>query len=301
MSSSQLTQAKVRSAWLFVLPTLLVLALVAIWPLLRTIAFSFTDASLRDMTGQFVGLENYFDQYLGLFTDRDWWRSVSNTLVFAAVAVSLETVFGVLVALLLHRNVPGRGLLRAAILIPWAMPTIVAGRMWHWMLNDQFGVINAALVWMGIIDAPIAWTASSGTAMMAMIAVDVWKTTPFMALMVLAGLQMLPGDCYEAAKIDGIHPVKVFFRVTLPLLKPALVIAIIFRTLDTLRVFDLFYILTSGTKDMMSMAMYARYQLIENQNVGYGSALSTMLFLIVAVAAIFYIYAARLRLSGDKE
>jgi trehalose/maltose transport system permease protein len=301
MTSSQLTRAKVRSAWLFVIPTLAVLALVAIWPLLRTISFGFTDATLRDMGGRFVGLENFFDPYLGLFTDRDWWRSVQNTVVFAVCAVTLETIFGVLVALLLHRNVPGRGILRAAILIPWALPTIVAGRMWHWMLNDQFGVINAMLVGVGIIDAPIAWTASPTTAMMAIIAVDVWKTTPFMALMVLAGLQMLPGDCYEAARVDGIHPVKVFFRVTLPLLKQALVVAVIFRTLDTLRVFDLFYILTSGTKDTMSMAMYARYQLIENQNVGYGSALSTMLFLIVAVVAIFYIYAAKLRLSGDKE
>jgi trehalose/maltose transport system permease protein len=300
MATGSLTQAKVRSAWLFVVPMLSVIALVALWPLLRTFYFSLTTATLRDLGGTFVGLENFTDPVIGLMTDQYWWRSVYNTFFFSIASVSLETVCGLLVALLLHRNVPGRGFLRAAILVPWALPTIVAGRMWHWMLNDQFGVINAMLVSVGLIDSPIAWTASPNTAMAAMILVDVWKTTPFMALMILAGLQMLPNDCYEAARVDGVHPLKIFFRVTLPLLQPAIVVAVVFRLLDTLRVFDLFYIMTTGTRDMMSMSMYARYHLIENQDVGYGSAISTALFTIIAIAAIAVIYLTRFRLSGDR-
>ncbi|ODT75974.1 MAG: ABC transporter permease [Pelagibacterium sp. SCN 64-44] len=301
MASGSLTRTKVRSAWLFVLPMLAVIALVALWPLIRTFYFSMTTATLRNLDGSFVGLENFIDPTFGLMTDPYWWRSVYNTLFFSAVSVALETVCGLLVALLLHRNIPGRGFLRAAILVPWALPTIVAGRMWHWMLNDQFGIINAMLVTIGLIDSPIAWTASPNTAMAAMIIVDVWKTTPFMALMILAGLQMLPSDCYEAARIDGVHPLKVFWRVTLPLLQPAIVVAIVFRLLDTLRVFDLFYIMTTGTRDMMSMSMYARYQLIENQDVGYGSAISTALFAIIAIAAIAVIYFTRFRMSGDRS
>jgi trehalose/maltose transport system permease protein len=291
---------KIRSAWLFVLPMLAVVALVALWPLIRTFYFSMTTATLRNLEGSFVGLENFIDPTFGLLSDPYWWRSVYNTLFFSVVSVTLEAICGLLVALLLHRKIPGRGFLRAAILVPWALPTIVAGRMWHWMLNDQFGIINAMLVSIGVIESPIAWTASPNTAMAAMIIVDVWKTTPFMALMILAGLQMLPSDCYEAARIDGVSPLKVFWRVTLPLLQPAIVVAVVFRLLDTLRVFDLFYIMTTGTRDMMSMSMYARYQLIENQDVGYGSAISTALFVIIALAAITVIYFTRFRMSGDR-
>lgn len=300
MAVSSLQRSKVRSAWLFVAPTLVVLALVAIWPLGQSFWLGFTDAKLGPSSGSFVGLENYTDPILGLWFDPSWWRSVWNTIIFTVASVSIELLLGILVALLLHRALPGRGLLRAAILIPWALPTIVAARMWHWMLNDQFGVLNAMLVSIGLIDAPIAWTARPETAMIAMIAVDVWKTTPFMALMILAGLQMLPQDCYEQARVDGIHPMRVFFEVTLPLLKPAIIVAVVFRALDTLRVFDLFYIMTTGTRDMMSMSMYARFQMVDNGNLGYGSAIATMIFFIIAVAAILFIYLTRFRLTGDR-
>jgi len=300
MAHASLARMKVRSAWLFVLPMLAVLAAVALWPLLRTFYFSMTTAMLHDLEGEFVWFENFVDPVFGLLNDEYWWRSVGNTLIFSAVSVSLETLCGLFVALLLHRHVPGRGLLRAAILVPWALPTIVAGRMWHWMLNDQLGIINVILVNIGLIEHPIAWTASPETAMAAMIVVDVWKTTPFMALMILAGLQMLPGDCYEAARIDGIHPLKVFWKVTLPLLRPAIIIAVVFRLLDTLRVFDLFYIMTPGTMEMMSMSMYARYHLIDHQDVGYGAAISTALFLIIALVTIAVIYFTRFRIQEQR-
>ena len=135
--------------------------------------------------------------------------------------------------------------------------------------------------------------------MMAVVMVDVWKTTPFMALLILAGLQMLPSDCYEAAKVDGIHPVRVFFRVTLPLVRPAIMVAVLFRVLDALRVFDLIYVLTSNSKDTMSMSIYARQQLLDFQEVGYGSAASTLLFLVVAFCTVLYIVAGRVRFDDE--
>ncbi len=303
--STKVRRQRVRAAWLFLAPMLVALALVAGWPLLRTFYFSFTDASLSDTAGAaFIGIENYlvYDDgaWYGLLTDPVWWTSVWNTLYFSAVSVSLEVVFGVIVALLLNVEFKGRMLVRAAVLIPWAIPTIVSAKMWAWMLNDQFGIINHLLMAIGIIDTPIAWTASASYSMWAVIMVDVWKTIPFVALLVLAALQMLPKDCYEAAEVDGIHPVKVFFRVTLPLITPALLVAVIFRLLDALRVFDVIYVLTSNSTSTMTMSIYARQQLVEFQDVGYGSAASTMLFLIIALAVVIYLYLGRRQLGVDQ-
>lgn len=302
--SSALTRDRVRSAWLFLAPMLVVLALIAGWPLARTIWFGFTDANLTDLSGaQFIGFANYLSvdagHWSGLLTDPDWWRAVWNTACFAVVSVSLEVVLGTIVALMLNAQFPGRAWVRAAVLIPWAIPTIVSAKMWSWMLNDQFGILNHALMALGVIDHPLAWTADPDLSMMAVVMVDVWKTTPFMALLILAGLQMLPSDCYEAAKVDGIHPVRVFFRVTLPLVRPAIMVAVLFRVLDALRVFDLIYVLTSNSKDTMSMSIYARQQLLDFQEVGYGSAASTLLFLVVAFCTVLYIVAGRVRFDDE--
>lgn len=283
---SPLPRQRIRSAWLFVTPLLLVLALVAGWPLGRTLWFSLTDANLAELSAaQFVGLDNY--RYL--FDDPEWWRAVRNTLIFAGVSVGLETVLGLTIALALNAQFPGRGLLRAAILVPWAIPTVVSAKMWGWMYNDVFGIINHLLLAAGWIAEPQAWTASPDLALAAIIAVDVWKATPFMALLLLAGLQMLPSECYESAAVDGVHPLKVFFRITLPLLKPALAVALIFRLLDALRVFDLIYVMTGNSQDTMSMSVYARQQLVDFQDVGYGSAAATLLFLLIALFTVAYL------------
>ncbi|EWH02838.1 carbohydrate ABC transporter permease [Halomonas sp. BC04] len=304
--STKVRRQRVRAAWLFLAPMLIVLVLVAGWPLLRTFYFSFTDASLSDLSNiLFIGMENYLvyeeGRWYGVLADPIWWRSVWNTAYFSVVSVSLEVVFGIIVALVLNAEFKGRTLVRAAVLIPWAIPTIVSAQMWAWMLNDQFGIINHLLMLLGIIGEPIAWTADADYSMWAVIMVDVWKTTPFVALLVLAALQMLPKDCYEAAEVDGIHPVRVFFKVTLPLITPALMVAVIFRLLDALRVFDVIYVLTSNSTSTMSMSIYARQQLVEFQDVGYGSAASTLLFLIIALATIAYLYLGRnqLKLGGD--
>src|SRR5215475_11341765 len=218
-----LEQQRTRVAWLFVAPMLAAVALVAAWPLARTVAFSFTDAYLSDLsTWQFLGIANY----AALSEDPQWWRAVVTTLAFAVVSVGLETLFGLIIALTLNAHMPGRGLLRAAVLIPWAIPTVISAKMWGWMLHDLYGVVNAALLKLGLIDAPWAWLAEPRLAFAAVVAVDVWKATPFMTLMILAALQVLPREIYQAGKIDGASPVRMFLRVTLPLIRPALLVAI---------------------------------------------------------------------------
>jgi trehalose/maltose transport system permease protein len=291
----------VRSAALFLAPMLLVLAFVAGWPLARTIWFAFTDAMLSSLDDYaFVGFANFYNaEWGGLLSDPTWWRAVWNTLRFAAISVSLELVLGLVVALALNVRFPGRGVVRAAVLVPWAIPTIVSAQMWAWMLHDQFGVLNRMFLDLGLISAPVAWTADPDTAMLAVIIVDVWKTTPFMALLILAGLQMLPDDIYEAARVDGVPAWKVFFRVTLPLLYPAIAVAVIFRGLDALRIFDLVYVLTSNAQDTMTMSVYARQQLVDFQDVGYGSAASTLLFLVIAASTVAYITLGRVDLTGE--
>ena len=308
---SDLQAQRVRSAWLFLAPTFLVLALVAGWPLIRTIYFSFTNASLTNLSGaEFVGFANYLSWvtlksgrtiYRGLLADPAWWNAVWNTLKFTVLSVSIETALGLVVALVLNAQFPGRGLVRAAILIPWAIPTIVSAKMWAWMLNDQFGILNDMLLGLGLIGEKIAWTASPDTAMIAVLIVDVWKTTPFMALLILAGLQMVPGDIYEAARIDGVHPVRIFWRVTLPLIRPALMVAVIFRMLDALRIFDLIYVLTPNNAQTKTMSVMARENLFDFDKFAYGAAASTMLFLIIATITILYMWLGRLNLSGGER
>jgi trehalose/maltose transport system permease protein len=307
---SQLMRQRVRSAWLFLIPMLLVLAAVAGWPLLRTIYFGFTNTSLADFENrQFVGFANYLSVlkmpsgrviYDGLLVDPVWWRAVLNTVKFTVISVTLETIFGLVVALVLNAEFRGRGLVRAAILVPWAIPTIVSAKMWAWMLNDQFGIINDILLRLNLIDHKIAWTASADTAMAAVLMVDIWKTTPFMALLILAGLQMVPNDIYEAAKVDGIHPIKVFLRVTLPLVRPALMVAVIFRALDAMRVFDLIYVLTPNNIQTKSMSVFAKENLFDFDKFAYGSAASTLLFVLLAFFTVLYLWLGRVNLEGGR-
>lgn len=302
---SAMSRERIRSAWLFLTPMLLVLAVVALWPLARTAYFSLTNATLVDMTSyDFVGLGNYlaYDdaRWYGVLSDPQWLAALRNTLVFAVISVTLETVLGVLFALLLNVDFRGRGLMRAALLIPWAIPTVVSAKMWGWMLNDQFGVVNDALMRLGLIAAPVAWLAEPHLAMASVIVADVWKTTPFVALLVLAGLQMVPRDCYEAARVDGIHPVRVFLQVTLPLIRPALGVAVIFRLLDAMRMFDLVYVMTGTTDATMTLSVFARRELVDFQDIGYGSAASTLVFFVIALMTALYLMAMRLDLDGRR-
>ncbi len=302
-----------RAAFWFLMPMLVMLFAVAAWPLARSILFSFTDATADTIfngEAKWIGFDNYLrvqvldsgaTRWRGVLVDPNWWNAVWNTVKFAVVSVSLETFLGLMVALVLNAEFKGRGIVRAAILIPWAIPTIVSAKMWAWMLNDQYGIINDMLIRVGLIETGVAWASRPETAMAAVLVVDIWKTTPFMALLMLAGLQMISRDMYEAAKLDGIHPVKVFFKVTLPLLKPALMVAVIFRLLDALRIFDLIYVLTPKSDATMTMSIISYQNLRDFGKYGVGSAQSTILFAIIAVFVMLYIWIGKVDLTGDSK
>jgi trehalose/maltose transport system permease protein len=201
---------------------------------------------------------------------------------------------------LINEAIPGRGLVRAAILVPWAIPVVVSAKIWEWMLNDQFGVLNKILIGLGFIDHGIAWTASSSLIMGVIIFADVWMTTPFMVLLILAGLQLISPEIFEAAEVDGIPAWKRFWSITLPMLRPAIGVAVLFRVLDALRMFDLAYVMAASNENVMTVSIYARDRLISFQELGVGSAASTWVFLLVALAAIIIIGALRLdRASGE--
>ena len=304
--ASAAARRNLRTAWLFLAPMLAVLALVAAWPLLRTIFFSLTNATLVDTADyDFIGLENYLvrddGEWYGLLADPEWWSALGNTLVFTGVTVFFETVFGVLIALILNASFRFRGLVRAAVLVPWAIPTVVSAKIWAWMLHDQFGMVNDLLLRIGLIAAPIAWLADPNLSLWSVAAVDIWKTTPFVALLILAGLQMVPQDCYEAARVDGVHPVRVFFQVTLPLIRPALIVAVIFRLLDAMRVFDVVYVMTGNANATQTLSVMARQQLVDFQDVGYGSAVSTLLFVAIGLLTALYLMALRPDLGGRRQ
>lgn len=286
-----------RRPWLFLLPAGLVMLGLAGWPVLRTLLYAFTDAYLLDLHHYgWVGLANFQE----LMADAAWWRSVGNTLGFAALSVSLETALGLGLALLMNAAFRGRALLRTVVLVPWAVPTVVAAKMWAWMLNDQFDAINLWLVKLGLLSHPIAWLADDWLSLGSLVAVDVWKTTPFMALLLLAGLQTIPAHLHEAARLDGASAWRRFTAITLPLLRPALVVAVLFRTLDALRIFDLPFVLTSNSRNVAVMSVFARRQLVEFLDVGYGSAASFLIFVVVGVVALGIIVSVGRRLAEGR-
>ena len=295
MARRSLEQRRARIAWAFLAPTLVVLLVVAAYPLFRTFQLSLYRANLLDypLRPEWVGLANY----AYLIRDAYWWISVKNTVIFAVVSVSLETVLGLGIALLVNAKFPLRGAMRTAMLIPWAIPTVVSAQMWRWMYNDVYGVVNDLLLRAHLIEKPLAWLADPHLVLPAIIAVDVWKTTPFMALLLLAGLQSIPEELYEAATVDGASPVQRFWFITLPLLVPALLVALIFRTLDALRVFDVIYVMSGVNPSTMSMSVYARQQLVDFGALGYGSALSTGIFLVIALFVVLYLTALRVEVD----
>jgi trehalose/maltose transport system permease protein len=204
-------------------------------------------------------------------------------------------VLGLVIALVVNSSFKGRGVMRAVMLVPWAIPTVVAAQMWKWMLDDVFGVINDAGTRLGILSHSQAWISDPSTALGAVCAVDIWKTTPFVALLLLAGLQVIPQDLYEAADVDGASPLQQFWKITLPLLMPAILVTLIFRTLDALRVFDVFYVFFGNRPDTQTMAIYDQSTIVGDGHVGYGAAISVAIFLIIAVFVVIYVTLAKVR------
>jgi len=284
---TKLQRRQSRLAWLLLLPALAVVAFIAIYPLGKTIYQSFTNQEfLAGITPtKWVGLENYRT----LWHDTLFRNSVVETVKFTVITVSFEFVLGLIIALVVNSSFKGRGVMRAVMLVPWAIPTVVAAKMWQWMLDDVFGVINDIGVRTGIISHPHAWISDPATALASVCAVDIWKTTPFVALLLLAGLQVIPHDLYEAADVDGAGPVQQFFRITLPLLRPAILVVLIFRTLDALRVFDVFYVFFGQRPDTQTMAIYNQSTIVGDGHVGYGAAISVAIFLIISLFVVIYV------------
>jgi len=340
-----LVQREQKLAYLLLLPTFVVIALIAVYPLGKVFYSSFTNQ--RFASGEeveFVGLGNY-RRLLGMTikelppiiddqtgqpkidpqthepeyarpiqilprqpvryrelsqfswfgkryvigaSDRDFILAIKNTLVFTVISVALETILGLIIALVMNSRFKLRGAMRAVMLIPWAIPTVVSARMWQWMLAPtRVGIINVLFQKLGIGNGQIPFLRTDAWALPALIAVDVWKTTPFMALLILAGLQLIPQDIYEAAEVDGAGKIRQFWQITMPLLRPTLAVALVFRTLDALRVFDVFQVLLAQTR--YSMATYNYYQLIGNREMGISSAIGVIIFLFIFVFAVLYI------------
>ena len=284
---SRLQRRQARLGWLLLLPALAVVAFVAIYPLGKTIYQSFTNQEF--LAGieptKWVGLQNYRD----LWHDTIFRQSVWETIKFTLITVSFEFVLGMIIALVVNSNFKGRGAMRAAMLVPWAIPTVVAAQMWKWMFDDVFGVVNDAGVRLHILNHSVAWISQPSTALASVSAVDIWKTTPFVALLLLAGLQVIPRDLYEAADVDGASKWQQFWRITLPLLRPAILVTLIFRTLDALRVFDVFYVFYGNRPDTQTMAIYAQSTIVSDGHVGYGSAISVAIFLIIGIFVVIYV------------
>ncbi len=285
-------------AWWMVFPAILVISIIAFFPLFKTFYDSFYEFGLRpDIERKFVGFRNYIE----LFKDERFISALKNTIFFTIVSVALETAFGLLIALIVNQPFRLRGMVRAAMLIPWAIPTAISSQMWKWMFNDQGGIISKWLENLGIIEQGVPILGNPKTAMWAIIAVDVWKTTPFMALLILAGLQLIPEELYEAARIDGANLWKRFTSITLPMLRPTIAVALIFRTLDALRVFDVVFIMTRGSVNTETLAVYNRVLLMDRAFTGawfgYGSALSVVIFLLISIFAIVYIKSLKLQLD----
>ncbi|MBV8175718.1 MAG: sugar ABC transporter permease [Verrucomicrobia bacterium] len=272
-------------AWYLIVPAVFVVFLVIGYPLIQVLVYSFMKYKLDGVTPpSFAGIDNY----LFIFSDSDFWHAVWITLIFTFFSVTIESVLGLTVALVANSKFKGRTFLRVAILIPWAIPTVVSSQIWRWMFNDIYGVVNVILANLHIIPHKLAWLATPATALPVIIAVDVWKTTPFMSLLLLAGLQLIPGDLYEAASIDGATGIRKFFSVTLPLVTPTLLVALIFRTLDALRVFDIFYIMVGGQGNMATVAVYNQQQLIAFLDAGVGSATSVVILIFIMIFVVLY-------------
>lgn len=281
-----------RLAFWLIVPSLAVLALVIGYPVIQATGRSlFSDGLPEEI--QFVGLDNYTKALWGSGA-AEFWAAFNTTYFFTAVTVVLETVIGFAMALIMNEAFRGRGLMRASVLIPWAVPTAVAAVLWRWAFDPR-GIINH------LFGAAIIWGASEWPSKFAIVIADTWKTAPFVALLILAGLQVIPSEVYEAAKVDGAGAVKRFFHITLPLVKPALLVAVLFRMLDALRMYDLPVILTNGANDTTTLSILVVRSSIGNLEPGYGGALSTLTFLLIFATAFLFVRLLGAKVVTSKE
>jgi multiple sugar transport system permease protein len=272
-----------RLAKLMVAPSMILIAIVAVWPIVYAIWLSLHEYSVRvaglSRWAGPIGLRNYSTA----LQDPDWRAALAHTLIFTVASVSLELVIGLGMALAMHAAFRGQGLLRTTVLVPWAVLTVVTAVMWRTMFVSPYGFVNT------LLGTQTVWLGSEPQALIIIILADVWKTAPFMALLILAGLQVIPGEVYEAAKVDGATTWQRFAKITLPLLTPAILVALIFRTLDALRIFDLPYVLTNGQFGTSTLSTIAQETFATNRIYGLGSAMAVLTFIIVMIVSFSYI------------
>ena len=277
--------------FLLVVPMLASLLAVSLYPVLRTIWMAFRNTSLETQGDSFTGLANTSR----LAHDAIFWKAWRQTLEFTAITTIAETLLGLVIALVLYEKFRGRGFVRAAVLVPWAIPTVVTARMFSWLF-DQGGLVNYLLVKSHLVSQPVNFLGSTTFALPTLMVADIWKTTPFMALLLLAGLQTIPPGLEEAARIDGASAWSYFWRVRLPLLMPTLLVASLLRALDAFRVFDLPYVVTGGgpASSTQTMSTYAYNILFSGLEIGYGSAIATAMFITeVFIAGVFGVFIVR--------
>ena len=281
-SASDKTRAERKLAYMLCAPAVIAMLLVTVYPILYALALSVQRVDLRfpEESG-FVGLANY----KAVLTSDLWWQGVFNTTLIAVVSVAIELVIGMVVALVMHRAIFGRGLVRTAVLIPYGIVTVVAAFAWFFAFDPSSGFVNH----LPFVPEDKAWFGSHNSSLAVIIMAEVWKTTPFMALLLLAGLATIDEGLYEAARVDGATAWQRFWRITLPLLKPALLVALLFRTLDAFRVFDSIFIMTRGSQDTESVSILGYNQLISRLNLGLGSAVSVLIFVLVLLIAFFFV------------
>ncbi|MEV2276690.1 sugar ABC transporter permease [Nocardiopsis sp. NPDC049922] len=271
----------------FLAPSFAFMAVIALFPVFYAIGMSLYE--IRGFRREPVGLDNY----VGVFRDSGFFNAVGNTLVFTVASVTLEFVIGMAFALIMHQAFVGRGLTRAVILVPWVIPTAVAAQVWRYMFDRNPGFVNA------VLGTDVNWLRDPAWTMVGIISADVWKTAPFVALLLLAGLQTIPKDYYEAARVDGANALQRFWSVTLPLLRPAIVVALLFRTVDALRMFDFAYVFAGYSNSIATLSVYAQRFLVADPRLGYASALSTVTFVVVMLVGLGFISRMGRHMVGD--
>ena len=300
MTQDAIRAREQRTGWILLLPALILLLLVFAYPILRAFWLSlFTQNLGTQLKLVFSG----FDNYARMVGDGRFWQTMWNTTIFTVGSVLLELILGMGVALVLNQAFRGRGIVRTISLLPWALPTALMGLAWAWIFNDQYGVVNDILRRVGVIDTGISWLGDPTLAMIAVILADVWKTTPFIALLLLAGLQSISGDLYEAHSIDGATAWQSFWKITVPLLMPQIVIALLFRFAQAFGIFDLIQVMTgggpAGATETVSIYIYGT--VMRYLDFGYGAALVVVTFLLlVAAVAIAAYFLSRARANAAR-
>jgi multiple sugar transport system permease protein len=285
------TRSERRLGWMLCAPAVIAMLLVTAYPIVYAIALSMQKLDLRfPDEGGFI----WFSNYKTVLTSSLWWQDVWNTVVIMVISVAIELALGMMIALIMHRAIFGRGAVRTSVLIPYGIVTVAAAFAWQFAFASDTGFVNPAL------GMDKSWFGGHASSLAVIIFAEVWKTTPFMALLLLAGLTTIDDGLYEAAKVDGATAVQRFFRITLPLMKPAILVALLFRTLDAFRIFDNIFIMTRGSQNTESVSILGYNQLISRTNLGLGSAVSVLIFLFVLVLAFLFVRLLGVRMAEGR-